>query len=91
MAERTNLLLIQHNAEVNAILWLIKNKGECSEEEYKAYRRAVGNVMGSNFDIMNSFYHEHPDLKPEGLDGPYKTDHLHFELADELRKLAGEE
>jgi hypothetical protein len=66
-------------------------KGECGEEEYKAYRRTIGTVMGSNFDIMNAIYHEHPDLKPEGLDGPYKTDHLHFELADEFRKLAGEE
>jgi hypothetical protein len=91
VAERVNLLMIQHNAEVNSLLWLIKNKGCCGEAEYVAYRRAVGNVMGSNFDIMNAIYEEHPELKPEGLGGPLKTDELRFALAEELRSLAGDE
>ena len=90
IAERANLLLIQHNAEVNALLLFIQKKGECGDEEYKAYRRAVGNIMGANYDIMQALYREHPDLLPEGLGGPLKTDHLRFELAEQLHDLAEE-
>jgi hypothetical protein len=88
IAERANLLLLQHSAEVNALLLLVKNKGECGGVEYKAYRRAVGNIMGANWDIMQALYNEHPDLKPEALGGPYKTDHLRFELSEQLHDLA---
>ena len=41
---------------------------QCTEEEFKAYRRGAGRVMGYAFtDVMTPIYLEHPDLKPAGL------------------------
>jgi hypothetical protein len=43
---------------------------QCSKEEYQAYRRAVGKVMGAMLtEIMDPIYREHPDLKPKELKG----------------------
>jgi len=40
----------------------------CSEEERKAYCRAVGKVLGYLLlDVLEPIYREHPDLRPELL------------------------
>jgi len=40
---------------------------QCTEEEFKAYRRGAGLVMGYAFtDVMVPIYEKHPDLKPAG-------------------------
>lgn len=44
-------------------------KGNCSEEEYLNYKKAVGKIMGYMLvDIMNKIYIEHPSLKPDELE-----------------------
>jgi hypothetical protein len=41
---------------------------QCTEEEFQAYRRGAGRVMGYAYtDVMTPIYQEHPDLKPAGL------------------------
>jgi hypothetical protein len=40
----------------------------CSVTESKAYRRAVGKILGEMlFEVMNPLCEKHPDLKPEEL------------------------
>jgi hypothetical protein len=43
----------------------------CPEDEFKAYRRAVAQVMGSIYtDIMQPIHRQYPDLEPEELRRP---------------------
>lgn len=40
---------------------------QCTEEEFRAYRRGAGRVMGYAYtDVMVPIFEEHPDLKPAG-------------------------
>jgi hypothetical protein len=40
----------------------------CGESELRAYRRAVGKVLGEVLlEVLNPLYREHPGLKPAGL------------------------
>jgi hypothetical protein len=44
-------------------------RDECSAEELKIYRRAVGKVLGEMLlEIMQPLYAKHPSLKPPGWD-----------------------
>jgi hypothetical protein len=44
-------------------------RDECSAEELKKYRRAVGKVMGEILlEVLNPLYAKHPALKPPGWD-----------------------
>jgi hypothetical protein len=48
-------------------LRLVQEK--CSEEEFLRYQRAAASVMGYAYmDVLRPLYHEHPSLKPEGMD-----------------------
>ena len=39
----------------------------CSEEELKAYRRVIGQIMGSIYlDVMQPIHQRYPDLEPKG-------------------------
>ena len=40
----------------------------CSEDEFKAYRRAAGHIMGEIYDQgFEPLFKEHPELEPEGF------------------------
>jgi hypothetical protein len=40
----------------------------CSDAEFEAYRRAVGEVMGQMWDqLLSPIFAAHPDLKPKDL------------------------
>jgi hypothetical protein len=40
----------------------------CAEEEFKAYRRIIGQIMGSMYlDIRQPIHRRFPDLEPEEL------------------------
>jgi len=42
---------------------------ECPPEEFKAYRKAVGTIMGEILlNVLNPIYEKHPSLKPPGLE-----------------------
>ena len=92
VAEQVSLVILRHMAELDALVWLLKNKGECDEAEYDSYRREIGNLMGNGyFNVTNHVYREHPDLRPKGDDGPYEVDKSIYEVAGQIRKLAGVE
>jgi hypothetical protein len=40
----------------------------CSEGEFKAYRKVIGQIMGSIYlDVMRPIHRRFPDLEPEEL------------------------
>jgi hypothetical protein len=40
----------------------------CSDEEFKVYRRVIGQIMGSIYtDVMQPIHRRYLDLEPEGL------------------------
>lgn len=44
-----------------------------TDENFLAYRKAVGEMMGVLFcDAMQPLYHRFPELLPDYLGGPYK-------------------
>ncbi|XXY47144.1 hypothetical protein WME91_44790 [Sorangium sp. So ce269] len=49
--------------ELNDILVSVRNN--CSEDEFKAFRRGVGNVLSEIQDrLTDPIYREHPDVIP---------------------------
>ena len=60
-------LMQTHYQQLNESV--IKVMEQCSEEEFKAYRLAVGHILGEEFfQVIEPLYKEHPELKPEGWD-----------------------
>lgn len=51
---------------INETIRLVQEK--CSDEEFQAYRKAAGFVMGYIYtDVVASLHKEHPDLEPSEL------------------------
>lgn len=66
VAAEISQLMIDYGAKLDASVTLVK--AQCSNEEFGAYRKAVGKVMADMlFEIMNPLYEKHPDLKPVEL------------------------
>jgi hypothetical protein len=43
----------------------------CPDEEFKAYRRVVAQIMGSMYlDVMQPIHRQYPDLEPQDLREP---------------------
>lgn len=64
IADEVTRRLRQCIGELNDILFKIRDN--CSEDEFKAFRRGVGNVMSEMQDrLTDPIYREHPDLIPE--------------------------
>jgi hypothetical protein len=44
-------------------------QGQCSEEEFNAFRLQIGTLMGGLYlDILKPLWREHPDLKPPEME-----------------------
>jgi hypothetical protein len=69
IAETISKLMLDYGAKLDDSVRLVMES--CPEEELRVYRLAVGRIMGEMLlEIMNPLYHEHPDLRPEGLEPP---------------------
>jgi hypothetical protein len=43
----------------------------CPDDEFKAYRRVIGQIMGSIYlDVRQPIHRQYPDLEPEELRRP---------------------
>lgn len=52
--------------KINESIRLVQEK--CSDEEFQAYRKAAGFVMGYIYtDVVAPLHKEHPDLEPPEL------------------------
>ena len=66
VAKQISDLMLEYGARLDASVALVR--GRCTEDEFRAYRSAVGEVMGAMLlEIMNPLYARHPALKPDGL------------------------
>ncbi len=66
VASQVNKLMLDFGAKLDESVMLVMNS--CTDQEFEAYRSAVGNLMGCILlDIMNPIYREHPDLWPPQL------------------------
>jgi hypothetical protein len=55
-------------------------RDHCSRDEFERYRKEVGKLIAAiDLEIAERIYREHPSLRPEALDGPYKVDPRIFE------------
>jgi hypothetical protein len=78
VAEKLAILMLQINSKLNDSVAYVRDT--CDKEEFEAHRKAVGNLMGAILlDVEEPIYKEHPSLRPDGLDGPYKVDPKIFE------------
>lgn len=67
LAKKVSDEMVSIGGRLNQLLWTIKEEAE--EEEFRRYRRAIGEVMGVMLlEVMNPLYAEHPDVKPAELD-----------------------
>lgn len=67
IAERISQLMFDCSTKLNESIVLVRN--ECEPEEFKAYRLAVGKVMGEILlEVLNPLFEAHPELKPSGWD-----------------------
>lgn len=66
IARHISDLMIDLSQRVDESIRLVQD--ECSDEEFKKYRRAAAYVLGYAYtDVMAPLYEEHPSLKPEGM------------------------
>lgn len=67
VARQISNLMVDISRRLNSSILDVER--ECSSEEFKAYRRAVGSILGEILlEVMNPVYKEHPSLKPPGLE-----------------------
>ncbi|EOX8380988.1 hypothetical protein [Salmonella enterica] len=59
-------LMLRFGKEVDESVAVVQSR--CDENEFKAYREAVGFTMDEILiKIMNPLYEKHPEIKPKGL------------------------
>ncbi len=59
-------LMLKFGKELDESVAVVQS--HCDEDEFKAYRDAVGFIMGGMLiKIMNPLYEKHPEIKPKGL------------------------
>ena len=62
-ATKLSVELLDIEKRLNEALRTVQQN--CNEEEFKYYRLAFGNVMGTLFlDVLDRLYKEHPSLTP---------------------------
>lgn len=66
VAREISDLMVEFGSRLDASIKRVQDA--CSAEEFQAYRRAVGKIMGDMLvEVMNPLYSEHPELKPNEL------------------------
>jgi hypothetical protein len=78
VAEALSLLMMRINSNLNDSVAYVRD--HCDPEELHWYRREVGEVMGAIcLGIEEILWAEHPQLRPEQMDGPYRVDPANWE------------
>jgi hypothetical protein len=63
VARQISELMIEVSGRLDSSI--VKVKTQCSSEEFEAYKRAVGRILGEVLlEVLNPLYAEHPSLKP---------------------------
>ncbi|SUG79410.1 putative cytoplasmic protein [Salmonella enterica subsp. enterica] len=60
-------LMLRFGKELDESVAVVQSR--CDENEFKAYREAVGFIMGEMLiKIMNPLYEKHPEIKPKRIE-----------------------
>ena len=71
-AEKLSVLMMRIVAQLDQSIAYVRDR--CARQEFEAYRRAAGQVMGAIYvDIEEKLWTEHPQLRPESLGGQYRV------------------
>ena len=66
IAREINLLMLKIGSDIDKSIAMVKDN--CTQEEFDAYRKAAGKIMGNMLlEIMNPIYKTHPELKPKEM------------------------
>jgi hypothetical protein len=66
IAKKISDLMLEYGARLDQSVALVSDR--CNAEELRAYRRAVGKILGEMLlEVMNPIYARHPILKPKDL------------------------
>lgn len=61
-----NELMLRFGKELDEFVAVVQSR--CDQDEFNAYREAVGFIMGEMLiKIMNPLYEKHPEIKPKEL------------------------
>jgi hypothetical protein len=67
IAKEISDLMIEFSGRLDGSIAMVM--GQCPPEEFAAYRRAVGRIMGEMLlEVLNPLYAEHPSLKPAEME-----------------------
>jgi hypothetical protein len=67
VAKEISDLMIELSGRLDGSIATVRD--QCSPEEFAAYRRAVGRIMGQMLlEVLNPLYAEHPSLKPAEME-----------------------
>jgi len=67
IAKQVSDLMIEFSGRLDGSIATVRD--QCSPEEFAAYRRAVGRIMGEMLlEVLNPLYAEHPALKPAEME-----------------------
>lgn len=59
-------IMLEYSGKLDQSVQRVKDT--CNEQEFMAYRKAVGTVMGEMYmGVMWPIFKEHPDLEPEEM------------------------
>lgn len=65
-SEKINALMLDFSAKLNESVSFVMTN--CADEDFKAYRLAIGRIMGAMYSgVMEPIYEAHPSLKPNEL------------------------
>jgi hypothetical protein len=71
-AEKLSVLLLRIGGYLNQSTAFVRDHDD--EAEFLEYRRVVGKLMGDLYlDLMEPLWRRFPELRPDDMDGPYKT------------------
>lgn len=66
VAAQVSEMMLELGARLDESVRVVRET--CSEEEFTAYRKSVGRIMGEILlGVLNPLYEEHPMLRPAGL------------------------
>lgn len=69
-AAEVEKMMRQCSETLNESIWRVMET--CPDDEFQAYRQAVGRIMGWIYlDVRRPIHHQYPDLEPEELRRPH--------------------
>jgi hypothetical protein len=77
-AEKLSLLLLRIDGYLNQSAAFVRDRDD--DAAFQEYRRVTARLAGDLYlDLMEPLWRRFPDLRPDDMDGPYKTSSQTYE------------